>query len=89
MCAVLMSDRKHYMTSQILLILIDFDSLSATFGSKTTRYNSGTGKDIEKRQTVILLIFAALSNSVIKHISFALSLDFVSFSSDPHPNKLT
>ena len=58
-----------HMTSQILLILIDFDSFfRALFDLKLLihLYNCGTRRDIKKRETVIFLIFAALSNSTIK-----------------------
>ena len=66
-----------YMTSQNLLILIDFDCFFGHFlignYSPLNLYNSGTRRDIKKRSTAFFLIFAAFSNSVIKNnISFPL-----------------
>ena len=56
-CLFIFSSYQHvqHMTSQILLILIDFDSFLGTFLSETTHlslnlfYNSGTRRDIKKR----------------------------------------
>ena len=66
-----------YMTSQNLLILIDFDSFIGHFliwnYSPLNLYNSGTRRDIKKQSTAFILVFAALSNSVIKktfHLHF-------------------
>ena len=58
---------------------IDFDWFRQFFGhfliwnySSLNLYSSGTRRDIKKRWTVIFLIFATLSNSAIKEVSFAL-----------------
>ena len=75
---VYFSSHQHvqHMTPQILLILID---CLATFLSEITLflnfYNFGTGRDIKKRETVIFLIFAALSNSGIKKPHFICTLN--------------
>ena len=60
--------------------------LTAYFGqfliwnySSLNLYNSGTRKDIKKRQTAIFLIFAALSNSGIKKKHFICTLRFTQF----------
>ena len=78
-CLFIFSSHQHVqlMTSQILLILIDFERVFDHFliqnCSSLNCYNSGTRRDIKKWQTAIYLIFAALSNSATKNnILFAL-----------------